>query len=129
MLIRKAILASLAAAAIGGVAAPAAASPHIDIRFTVPPPPVRYEVVPAPRYGHVWVPGYWEARHHHKHKHKVRHVWIDGHWLPARHGYYYAPPRWVERHGYWHHERGYWDRDRDGVPNRYDRFPHNPYRR
>jgi hypothetical protein len=34
-------------------------------------------------------------------------------------GYYY-------RHGYYHHGRR--DRDHDGVPNRYDRYPHNPYR-
>ncbi|MDB5858180.1 MAG: hypothetical protein JWQ76_1869 [Ramlibacter sp.] len=30
----------------------------------------------------------------------------------------------------WHHNRGPWgDADRDGVPNRYDRAPNNPYRR
>jgi len=35
--------------------------------------------------------------------------------------YYEAP-----RH---HYRRGHWrDHDRDGVPNRYDRAPHNPYR-
>lgn len=28
-----------------------------------------------------------------------------------------------------HHHRGWGDADRDGVPNRYDRAPHNPYRR
>jgi hypothetical protein len=29
-----------------------------------------------------------------------------------------------------HHRRGPWgDADRDGVPNRYDRAPHNPYYR
>jgi hypothetical protein len=28
-----------------------------------------------------------------------------------------------------HHNRGYGDADRDGVPNRYDRAPHNPYYR
>ncbi|RZL88999.1 MAG: hypothetical protein EOP82_21140 [Variovorax sp.] len=46
------------------------------------------------------------------------------------------PPRHVTRHGYdqrhdrrgdYHHVR--WDSDRDGVPDRYDRRPHNPYRR
>jgi hypothetical protein len=46
------------------------------------------------------------------------------------------PPRHVVRHGYEHrHDRhaGYRharrDGDRDGVPDRYDRRPHNPYRR
>jgi hypothetical protein len=45
----------------------------------------------------------------------------------------YADPRWVHyepRHG--HHggeRRGAWgDFDRDGVPNRHDRAPGNPYR-
>jgi len=46
------------------------------------------------------------------------------------------PPPHVVRHGYAHrHDRhaGYRharrDSDRDGVPDRYDRRPHNPYRR
>jgi hypothetical protein len=50
---------------------------------------------------------------------------------------YYGPPppperrfydhdrghRWDERHNHYRH-----DRDGDGVPNRYDRQPNNPYR-
>lgn len=52
------------------------------------------------------------------------------------------PPRHVARHGhgrhydrhyqpsrYERHHRGWRDNDRDGVPNRYDRRPNNPYRR
>jgi hypothetical protein len=50
------------------------------------------------------------------------------------------PPRHVARHGYDHHydhradyRHGHRyarrDSDRDGVPDRYDRRPHNPYRR
>ena len=35
-----------------------------------PPPPPRYEVVPAPRRGMVWVPGHWAGPH----------TWVDGHW-------------------------------------------------
>ena len=43
------------------------------------------------------------------------------------HGHVYRP-------AYRHHHRAYhrhaWrDSDHDGVPNRYDRRPHNPYRR
>ncbi|HEX2544334.1 MAG TPA: hypothetical protein VHL79_05625 [Ramlibacter sp.] len=58
--------------------------------------------------------------------------------------YYYQEPR-VSRRGPWgdadrdgipnRYDRydnsrrgGYGDRDRDGVPNRFDRAPHNPYR-
>ncbi|CAN5903071.1 hypothetical protein BH11PSE13_BH11PSE13_39130 [soil metagenome] len=46
---------------------------------------------------------------------------------PPRH--YYAPNRY--RHGdrRWDNRRGRGDRDRDGVPNRFDRAPNNPYRR
>ena len=36
---------------------------------------------------------------------------------PGYHGGYYSPP-----------PRAYRDRDGDGVPNRYDRRPNNPYR-
>jgi hypothetical protein len=53
------------------------------------------------------------------------------------------PPRHVVRHGYDHrydrydrradyrhgHRHARRDSDRDGVPDRYDRRPHNPYRR
>lgn len=35
---------------------------------------------------------------------------------------YYGAPRHHGRRGHWR------DHDRDGVPNRYDRAPHNPYR-
>ena len=49
--------------------------------------------------------------------------------------YYYGPPqyrqhdrRWEDRRR-WDHRRGRRDNDRDGVPNRYDRAPNNPYRR
>jgi hypothetical protein len=43
------------------------------------------------------------------------------------------PPRHIVRHdryrdhGRYHHARR--DSDRDGVPDRFDRRPHNPYRR
>ncbi|MNN75197.1 hypothetical protein D3C81_1914820 [compost metagenome] len=39
----------------------------------------------------------------------------------------YAPPAWNQRDGRWQMEQGRWsrgpngDRDRDGIPNRYDR--------
>jgi len=48
----------------------------------------------------------------------------------------YAPAYGYDRHdhGYDRRDRGYyreahWDRDGDGVPNRYDRRPMDPYRR
>ena len=126
------ILAVCATSALGSFAVPAAA--HEAIFLDTAPPPARVEVLPAPRRGFVWAPGFWEWRH-------GRHVWVRGHWIRERHGMYWHPDRWVERDGRWAYERGRWDRerfveervasrhDRDGVPNRFDRAPDNPYRR
>ena len=98
---KKLMLAGLIAAALGTFAVPAAARTEVILNFG--PPPVRYEVVPAPRVGHVWVPGFWEWRGHH-------HVWVRGHWLRERRGYYYTPARWVERDGRWVYYGGAWSR-------------------
>jgi hypothetical protein len=117
---RKLIVGGLVAAALGSVALPAAARTSVDFVVNFGPPAAYHEVVPAPRRGFVWVPGYWDWRH-------GRYHWIGGHWIRHRPGYYYEPVRWVYRDGrYW--RRGGWgDRDRDGVPNRYDRAPRDPY--
>ncbi len=41
----------------------------------------------------------------------------------------YTQPQPVYYGSHRHGRRGHWrDHDRDGVPNRYDRAPHNPYR-
>lgn len=95
-------------------------SPMMAVQYGPPPPP-RYEAMPGPRRGMVWVEGHWEWRGH-------RHVWVDGYWVRARPGYHYRQPIWVDRGGRWEWRRGGWDRDGDGVPNRYDRRPDNPYR-
>ena|SRR5438067_13921284 len=100
---RKLILGTFIAAALGSVSIPAAARTYVDFYVNVPPPAVPVEVVPAPRYGYVWVPGYWDWRYH-------RHYWVPGHWRHARHGYYYAPARWVERGGRWYYTRPGWYR-------------------
>jgi hypothetical protein len=62
---------------------------------------------------------------------------------PPPRAYYAPPPRYYghDDRRYYHRERGWGDRDRDGVPNRYDRDrdgdgvpnyydrrPNNPYR-
>ena len=116
-------IAVLAAAAAFG--APALAAPFAVV--TVAPPAPRYEVVPGPRAGYLWTPGYWDWR-------RGRHVWVGGNWVRERRGYVYAHPAWVEDGGRWRFNRGGWnrgggDRDHDGVPNRYDRRPDNPHRR
>ena len=87
------------------------------------PPPPRYEAAPRARRGQVWVAGHWEWR-------GKRHVWAPGHWVKARKGHNYRQPQWQQNNGHWQMHGGGWDRDRDGdgVPNRYDRRPDNPYR-
>ena len=136
---RKLLLSTIVASTFAAVAPMAQAS--VDVFINVPPPAARYEVVPAPRAGYLWAPGYWDWRSH-------RHVWSKGHWERERVGYYYHPRNWTEREGRWVHERSRWDRnapmgdrdrdgipnirdrdrDGDGVPNRVDRAPDNPRR-
>jgi len=99
MNMRKLILGSLVAATLGGVSIPADARTNLFVNFA--PPPVRYEYVPAPRVGFVWVPGYWDWRGH-------RHVWIRGHWIRHRPGYYYQPAVWAPYGGQWRFYRPYW---------------------
>lgn len=119
---RKLIIGGLIAAALGSVSVPATARTSVDFYLNVGPPAVPYEVVPAPRAGWIWVPGYWDWRYN-------RHFWVGGHWLRHRPGFYYAPASWVENGGrYYYHAPGWRPRDRDGdgVPDRYDRAPDNP---
>lgn len=97
------------------------AGASVGVVINVPPPPLRHELLPPPRRGYVWVPGYWDWRGR-------RHVWVAGAWLRERRGYHYRPHTWIERNGGWYMDRGRWDRDGDGIPDRYDRHPSNPYR-
>ena len=125
MNVRKLLLAGLIGASLVGAAVPVVAN-AADVYFNIAPPTPRYEAVPAARRGYVWVPGYWNGR-------GSRHVWQAGHWERSRAGYAYVQPNWIQRDNRWQLERGGWrrgdrDRDRDGVPNRLDRAPNNPYR-
>ena len=110
------------AATSATISVSAVAAPYVEVR--VGPPPPRHEVVPAPRAGYVWAPGYWDWRGH-------RHVWVNGHWERERHGYVYHAPRWEQNGDHWRYHRGSWargDKDHDGVPNAYDAHPSNPRR-
>jgi hypothetical protein len=135
MKLRKLILATLATASIGAAAIPASA--EIGIWVNEAPPAPRHEVIPAPRAGYVWEPGYYDYRGHH-------YAWTEGHWVREKHGMFYHPTHWVQRDGRWTKEGGRWDkeryvenheyrgngdRDHDGVPNKYDHSPDNPNRR
>ena len=136
-MMRRSLFTALAAAAVAtpaliapGMVSPAAAQVDFNLVINSPPPPPRYEVVPAPRAGYVWAPGYWRWENQ-------RHVWAPGHWMAERRGYHWVPDRWAQTDRGWRHSPGYWDRqqaramgdrDHDGVPNAYDRAPNNPYR-
>ena len=125
MKVTKPLMAAFCLASLAGISAPMAATAAVGIYLNVAPPEPRYEAVPAPRRGYLWVPGYWNARSNH-------HVWQAGHWERERRGYHYAQPTWTQRDNRWEFQRGGWskgDADRDGVPNGADRAPNNPNRR
>jgi len=119
---KKLLLGSLAAAMLAATSIPASARTNVDFYVNVAPPVAQYEVVPAPRVGFVWSPGYWDWRH-------GRYHWVAGHYVRHRPGYYYEPVRWAYRDGRYYRSGGWRDSDHDGVPNRYDHAPLNPYYR
>ena len=86
---KKLVLAGVVAAALGASALPAAATVAVRVGvvgIALPPAPI-YEVVPAPRYGWVWVPGCWAWSGHH-------HAWVQGRWVRRRPAYAYASARY-----------------------------------
>ena len=125
-MMRRSLFTLLAATAISlpAVVAPALLSPvaaQINIIVGSPPPPMRYEAVPAPRSGYLWAPGHyrWDGR---------QHVWNGGAWVQQRAGYRYVPDRWErfsdngqER---WRYQASRWDRDGDGIPDRLEGRAH-----
>jgi hypothetical protein len=101
-----ALLAALALTAGTLTAFAPAASAQVSIGISVgtPPPPLRYEVVPPPRVGYVWAPGYWDWG-------GASYVWVTGAWHRDRPGYVYYQPRWVNERGRWVQRRAYWGHD------------------
>lgn len=149
-MLKRALITVVLMSTLGGLGGPAAA----EIVVRVAPPPVRSEMVPAPRRGYIWTPGHWEWR-------RQQHVWVGGAWLRDRPGYMYRNPEWRQRDGRWVMQHGGWvrgghdrgrdrdhdgyrdggrhdrdgyrdgqrghgDRDGDGVPNNRDARPNNP---
>ncbi len=101
-------------------AAPASmAASNVSLFITAAPPAPLYERMPPPRSGYVWAPGHWEWNGR-------RHVWAQGYWVVARPGYAYSAPAWYRHDGGWALRPAAWtpygpDRDRDGVPDRFER--------
>ena len=105
-----------AAVALGGLVLASAAQARSDVYFSIGVPAPVY-AAPAPVYVQPQ-PVYVEPQP----------VYVEPQPVYVQPGAVYAAPRYYD--GYrWHHRHGGWrDDDRDGVPNRYDRAPHNPYR-
>ena len=117
----KRTLAFAALLALGSTAftpLPAAAQPGIAVVIGAAPPPPRYERIPSARRGYIWSQGHWEWNGR-------RHVWAPGVWLAERPGYAYSAPVWYQDGGRWQMRQGGWarggrDRDRDGIPDRFE---------
>jgi len=87
--------------------------PHLPVMLTGPyvarpvvwiaPPMPRVVVVPAPRPGWIWSPGYWSWT-------GAAYVWTNGVWLTERPGFIYAPSRWDHFAGGWRFIPGGWIR-------------------
>jgi hypothetical protein len=73
----------------------------INVEIGVAPPPPQVEVVPDPRPGYVWAPGYWSWRHEH-------HVWVAGHWIHERRGHVWIADRWEPRGEHYVFVPGHW---------------------
>src|SRR5262245_20088786 len=74
----------------------ARAEARVDVMIGLAPPPLEEEVIPPPRVGYAWAPGYWQWDGR-------RHIWVAGHWIDERPGYFWVPDRWDDWHGRWHY--------------------------
>ncbi|WP_354679305.1 hypothetical protein [Cupriavidus plantarum] len=114
-----------AAAALLAVAyVPSAhAQVNVAIGINTPPPAPVYEVVPGPRPGYIWQPGYWGWDDHYH-----RHHWHKGRWAHARPGYVYQSPHWVHGGNGWVMRGGHWNRGHGGGHGGYygPRYGHGP---
>jgi hypothetical protein len=73
---------------------------------TVAPPPPRVIVVPEPRPGYAWQPGYWSRA-------GDEWVWVDGRWIELPPNYSWSPTHWEQApDGTWQLVPGRWVRSR-----------------
>lgn len=93
---------TLAAAA---ALAPRASEARVYVNVDIAPPPPRTIVVPDPRPGYVWAPGYWYWNGSHR-----RHDWHEGYWIRERHGYHWVGAHWEPYGPRWRYVPGYWAR-------------------
>jgi hypothetical protein len=120
---RTLALTALILAAAAAAPLPSLAASNVSLYVGTAPPAPMYERIPAPRHGYVWAPGYWAWNGH-------RHAWTSGYWVAERPGYVYNAPAWYQNDGGWYMQPARWtsyggydrgrDRDRDGIPDRYE---------
>ena len=105
-----------ASIALSTVAMPAAAQVYVTppappgVIIRVAPPAPRFEVVPAPRPGYIWAPGYWGWE-------GERHVWRGGRHVEARPGHHWVADGWHAREGRHHFAPGRWEQGHEGKEN------------
>ena len=99
MFLRKAVF--CASFALAAAALPASAQVVGSLYVDLAPPPARVEVVPAPREGYVWAPGYWRWE-----EPRRTHIWVEGRYVETRPGHRWVADRWVERERRWYYEPG-----------------------
>jgi hypothetical protein len=111
-----------AAIAIGALATASAAQARSDVVFSIGINAPYGYVQPAPVYVQPQSVYYQPA--------PVYYEPAPAYYQPAP-TYYQPQPVYYVNRNHRHHERhgGWRDADGDGVPNRYDRAPNNPYRR
>ena len=103
MTLRKMALALMLAVGAVSLSAPLPALSAVNLDIDIAPPAPRVEVVPPPRVGWVWAPGFWAWRGH-------RHFWVAGRWMRERPGFHWVPAHWQPRGPHWHFVPGHWAR-------------------
>ncbi|SAK47774.1 Tat pathway signal sequence domain-containing protein [Caballeronia calidae] len=93
-------LAAQAALVAAGVVCASGAFADVVIVAPSAPPAPRYEPVPPPRAGFVWVTGHWSW--------EGRYVWQAGRWMEARAGQRWVPGVWAPFRGQYRYVPGHW---------------------
>lgn len=114
MKLTKILLAAAVAAATLPAVAQVSVNIHVPGLIQVAPPAPRYEPVPRPRSGQVWVPGHWQWNDR-------AYAWRPGYYVAARPDYAYAPGGWVRADGGWRWREGNWRRAERREARRHDR--------
>jgi hypothetical protein len=103
MSIRNAMM--CACVIMGSAIIPAIAHADADLIVNTAPPAPKTEIVPGPRTGYVWSPGYWKWENN-------EHVWVEGRWIEQRKDAHWIPDRWTQDPNdpnHWHFRPGHWE--------------------